>query len=179
MTFNRGIIDVNKKIDFWKEVETQLSGNLKEFSTASNVFARLELIIPYKNQQITFKESDTKPLTISCELPLKKDFEFEIGSEDFIEKIMRIFGKQYIKINDPEFEKKYIIKSNNQKMIGEILKNKELKDCLKGLNVYYISLNNKILSATISRFVNSKNELLKTFVIFKFIIDKLIDLKAI
>ena len=96
--------------------------------------------MPYKNHKLIITESDTKPLKFEINFKLIKNFEFNISWEDGIEKILKIFGKKDIKINNKQFDNKYLIQSNNPELIINILNKGETKDIILKHNIYLISL---------------------------------------
>jgi len=130
--------NVSEKKNIWKDIAEKLDGNFKIKQTVSKDLTSFILEIPYKNQRIILTETDTKPLKSEINLNLKENFEFSISWEGGIEKIMKIFGSQDIKIGFSEFDKKYLIQSNNSKRTTEILT--KLKDLILKLNIYIINL---------------------------------------
>jgi hypothetical protein len=54
---------------------------------------------------------------------------------------MKIFGSQDIQIGNQEFDKKYLIQSNNSQRTTAILRN--LKDLILKLNIYIINLHHE------------------------------------
>jgi hypothetical protein len=108
--------------------------------TISKDISSFSLEIPYRNTKLILTESDTKPLKVEIELKLNKKFEFNISFEDGIERILKFFGKQDIQIGDTEFDKKYLIQSNDQVLIKKILNYGDFKNKFEKLNIYLISL---------------------------------------
>jgi len=130
--------NVLEKKEIWKEIAEKLNGKFKIKQTISKDLISFILEIPYKNQKLILTETDSKALKSEINLELKEKFEFNISWEGGIEKIMKFFGSQDIKIGVVEFDKKYLIQSNNSERTIEILIN--LKDLILELNIYLINL---------------------------------------
>jgi hypothetical protein len=130
--------DVLAKKELWKEIAKKLKGEFKIKQTISRDISTLILEIPYKNQMVVLTESDTRPLRSEINMDLKTKFELSISWEGSVEKIMKIFGSQDIQIGNHEFDKKYLIQSNNSSQTISVLR--DLKDLILKLNIYIINL---------------------------------------
>ena len=132
--------DVFNKKDLWKDIAELYNGKFKIKQTISKDINSFRLEIPYKNHNIILTETDTKPLKFETELMLNRKFEFNISWEDSIERILKFFGKQDIKIGDKEFDKKYLIQSNEPRLITNILNYREISKKLLKHNIYLLTL---------------------------------------
>jgi hypothetical protein len=113
--------DVIKKIEVWQDLESTYTGKLRIKRTRTDHLITLILNVPYKDHEIILTESDTKPLKFEVEFQLNIDFEFVLGPEDSIERISKVFGKQDVMIGNAEFDKKYMIQSNNPELVKRVL----------------------------------------------------------
>ena len=132
--------DVFSKKDLWKDLAELYDGEFKIKQTISKDINSFRLEIPYKNHNIILTETDTKPLKFETELKLNRKFEFNISWEDSIERVLKIFGKQDIKVGDKEFDKKYLIQSNEPGLITNILNYREISKMLLKHNIYLLTL---------------------------------------
>lgn len=132
--------DVFSKKELWKDLAELYDGEFKIKQTISKDINSLQLEIPYKNYIIVLTETDTKPLKFETELKLNRKFEFNISWENIVERILKLFGKQDIKVGDKEFDKKYLIQSNEPKLIKKILNYKGMSKILLKHNLYLLSL---------------------------------------
>jgi len=141
-TFIKGQIykNVFSKKDLWKDLAELYDGKFKIKQTISKDINSFRLEIPYKNFNIIITETDTKPLKFETKLNLNRKFEFNISWEDSIEKILKIFGKQDIIVGDKEFDKKYLIQSNDPNLIKDILNYREISKELLKHNIYVLIL---------------------------------------
>lgn len=132
--------DVYSKKDLWKDLAKMFDGEFKIKQTISKDINSFQLEIPYKNHKIILTETDTKPLKFEMKLKLNRKFEFNISWEDSIERIMKIFGKQDIIIGNNEFDKKYIIQSNEPELITHLLNYREVSKILLKHNIYLLTM---------------------------------------
>ena len=132
--------DVFSKKDLWKDLADLYDGKFKIKQTISKDINSFQLEIPYKNHNIILTETDTKPLKFETKLKLNRKFEFNISWEDSIERVLKFFGKQDIKVGDKEFDKKYLIQSNEPRLITNILKYREISKMLLKHNIYLLTL---------------------------------------
>ncbi|MUP38645.1 hypothetical protein [Labilibaculum euxinus] len=169
--------------EMWNEIANEYKG---EFRISHNSGYELEIQtvkIPYKKWIFTITISDTRPLKISTAgFPLQ-EFELLISWEDFIERIIKKFGKPEIELGNPDFDKKYLIKSDRPELVVNIFTPEVQKIFLKN-NIYSFSYQTKrecekaeILSV-ISRKVEDKELVKEIIKAHQLIIDNLEALKV-
>ena len=132
--------DVLSKKGQWKKLAQLYHGEFKITQTISKDINLFRLEIPYKNHKIVLTETDVKPLKIEIEFKLNRGFEFHISWEDSIEKVLIFFGKQDIKIHDKEFDDKYLIQSNDPKLVTDFLNYGQIKQSILFHNIYLMNL---------------------------------------
>ena len=132
--------DVLSKKDLWKDLAELFDGKFKIRKTISGDINSFQLEIPYKDHNLQLTETDTKPLKVEIDFKLIRNLEFNISWEDNIERILKLFGKQDIKIGDKEFDKKYLIQSNDSELITKMLNFKKLNKTLLKHNIYLLAL---------------------------------------
>ena len=130
--------NVAEKKNVWQEIAGKLNGKFIVKQTVSKDVTTLVLEIPYKNYTVILTESDTKPLKSEVILELKDDLEFRLSWEDVFDRIMKFLGKQDIETGDHEFDKKYILQSNNPVKAAKIIS--QVKELILRLNIYVINL---------------------------------------
>ena len=156
-----------------------MNGVLKVTHTISRDLEGLILQIPYQHYMIELSESDTHPLKIRCTLGAKRDVGFMISYEDTLEKLLKLFGQQDIEVGDKAFDSKYLIKEENSEFVGHLLSEEGIKTILLKNNVFSFQCNYQkkentlLLSALVSRTVNSKAELSELVRLFCMTIDKM------
>jgi len=106
--------------------------------------------IKYKNWDIIFDnftlwsgKYSAEMTRVIAPISLSDGFRFEIYREGFIQKIEKLFGIQDIEIGYPDFDKGFIIKSNNGFKIKKILSNKEIRDFLQSLKDVNIKISDQ------------------------------------
>lgn len=179
VTQTKGFVDVSKKREFWSEIANEFNGVLNISHTVARDLEILNLKIPFEDVVIEFTESDTHPLKVSCEIESEKKINFSISIEDFFEKILKVFGQQDIILNDPAFDKKYLVKGNDEKLTKDILTYKTVKQLIMKTNIFsvictYNKKNKKLnIISLVGRSVKSKEDLKDIFCLIKLIIEKL------
>ncbi len=179
VTQTYGYADIASKRKIWEEFAIEIKGKFKVLHTVSRDIQIFELSIPFRESKIKFNESDTHPFKVFCEIKSNKDINFSVSKEDVFEKILKIFGQQDIQLNDPEFDKKYIIKGNNVEITVEILNYKTIKELIVQYDVFSISCDyNKKdeklnLMMLIGREVNSKEKMKDLYSLATSIVEKL------
>jgi len=132
--------DVLSKRDLWEKLAGLYNGKFIIKQTVSKDVTSFKLEIPYKNYNLVLTESDTKPLKFATELKLNRKFEFRISLEDSFDRIMKLFGKQDIQIEDKEFDKKYFIQSKDPGLILKLLTSGQIKQIILKHNIYLLNL---------------------------------------
>ena len=165
-------IDVERKKEVWKRITLENNGTFKIRRTVDRTLSRLIMEIPVHNLKITFEESDNNHLRIRCNIN-QKDFKFYITFEDLIERIIKAFRNREIEIGDKEFDEKYLIVTNNEKKMTEILSDKKLKTLLIKNNVSNFHLDNGELFILGHRHIDKFEELNEMLEIMKIVINKI------
>lgn len=179
VTQTKGFVDVSGKMEFWSEMATEFNGDLKISQTVARDLKILNLKIPFDGVVIEFIESDTHPLKVSCELASKKDIRFSLSIEDVFEKIMKVFGQQDIVLNDPVFDKRYLVKGKDENLTKEILNYKSVKQLIMKTNIFSMicDYNKKKqtlkLMSMVGRTVHSKEEMKDILNLITSVVEKL------
>lgn len=126
--------ETSKIQNIWQEFAQETGGTFKEgYSWISD-----STEIEHKNWKIIFDnftvwsgKYSTKTTRVIAPIILTDGFRFEIYREEFIRKIEKLFGAQDIKIGYPDFDKAFIIKSNNEFKIKVLLRNKEIRELIE------------------------------------------------
>ncbi|OMQ08751.1 hypothetical protein [[Flexibacter] sp. ATCC 35103] len=183
------------KINIWQEFAKETNGTFNEGYSWRSDSNEIE----YKNWKITFDnytlwsgKYSTQLTRVIVPITLKDNLKFEIYREGFTRKIEKLFGAQDIEIGYPEFDKAYIIKSNNEFKIKKILRNKELRDLIESQKEVNIQILNQkgiwekqlpVNEFELSYFTDGKildlevlNSLLK---LFKVLLDQLFEMDCI
>ena len=134
-----GFWDVAKKADFWQKLAKKINAEFKIFTTVSKDLSRLQLTFVYDNAQVKFTESDTKPLFVECNFNRNMPHVwFEISQSDFIDKIMSLLSKHKIKSRNKKFNQSYIVKSNDNHRVIEIINNQNIAETILRENIMFI-----------------------------------------
>ena len=179
VTQTKGFVDISQKRQFWSDFAEQKNGLFKINQTISKDLRLFNLKIPVENGNIEFKESDTHPLKVICEINADKKIEFSITQKDFFDKFYTVFGFQAITVSHPDFDKKYLVKSFDENIVGQILKSESVIPLILKTNIYSISCEydkkkSKIkLMGMVGRSVNSLNELNNVYYLFNEMIDQI------
>lgn len=127
------LFESKKKANFWQQFALQTNGTFKEGYSWNSDFVEID----YKNWKITFdnftlraERYRAKMTRITVPIDLKVDFKFEIYKEGFIQKIGKLLGVQDIEIGFPDFDKAFIIKSNNEFKAKTLLRNQEIRNLI-------------------------------------------------
>jgi len=175
----KGIIDVSQKKIFWTNFAEQTGGLFEEKQTISRDLTTLNLKITLENGNLKFIESDTHPLKVVCEIKTEKQLEFAIIKEDYIDKLLKVFGQQDITISHPEFDKKYIVKSDDEAIVKTILNSELIIDLILKTNIFSISCernesqSNLEIMGVLGRSVNSIEEMNDLYDLFRAIISQI------
>ncbi|MCW3114498.1 MAG: hypothetical protein JWR18_2894 [Segetibacter sp.] len=116
------LIAGNSEDDIWQSIADQL----KEKDDDLDYSAQFETINHCVTLDIDIHpdrgEDNDKPVTsFSAELPDETDFRFKIERQGLKQQIGKIFGMQDVIIGQPEFDKKFLIQSNDEAKVKEIL----------------------------------------------------------
>jgi len=173
----KGIHDVSRKKDFWKEFSKMNSGDLKVIRTKSNVFENLHSVFDYNGATICFSETDTKPLRVNVEIPnFKYEIEFILTKSDFIDKALSLFQRNFIETNSKAFNQSYLLKSRNEDLVKTIFDEPKIQKLILEEKIIMVSCFVKQSSIhiemVVNRDVNQLDKLNKIGLLTKMIIEK-------
>jgi len=101
-----------------------------------------QIYIAYKGRQISLSididlgggfEGGYAVTSYSTLLHKHEDFRFAIHREDFIDEIGKFFGIQDVIIGYPEFDKKMIVKTNDEDKVKAVFSGQETRELLESL----------------------------------------------
>ena len=134
---------LNLVIENWEKIASEFNGQFKFSSSIRDERGLAEQLISKKNAShletiihtvhvnipvfgklIQIATSDYRQPTFNCKIETVK-FSFNIVPEDFFDKIFNLFSDLHeIKINVPDFDKNFILHSNNPEKLKQFLDNK-------------------------------------------------------
>lgn len=132
----------NKKVNIWKVFAEEMNATF--IPAKHDQCAKTEIV--YGDWKIILDnyflyESNLKNKTytrVTTRYESIDNFRFEIYNKTFIRTIEKLFGAQDIAIERPDFDKKYIVKSNNKFKIKSLLQNEEIRkriEAIKEINI--------------------------------------------
>jgi len=172
----------------WQELANEFKGSFKKDQTTipaaiEQVFIDIqsfELKIPFlKDNEIIIHTSEYHPLRVSFLFKEEFDFNFMIYPEGIIEKISKFFGAKEIEIGIPEFDHKFILKTNNEEKFLSFLDN-SIRDFLEGVKFTSLLLRDKEnldLEFVLTINEENKDEMVKLIDFIKYCINKIETIK--
>jgi hypothetical protein len=179
-----GITDNFPKRQMWTEIAKEQSGEFKILHDAGNAIEIHHISIPYKKWDIKISVSDSRPLKFNVSLSYSQEFELMLSQEDFIERIIKKFGKPEIELGWKEFDKQYLIKSNRSDLVKQLL-TREIQKTLLKHNIYSISYQSDPKTRTaemesvIQRDAGNKEMIIELIEMYKLLIDNLLKERVI
>jgi hypothetical protein len=173
-----GYTDNFSKRQMWEEIAKELNGEFKISYTSGHELEIHNISIPYKKWEIKISVSDSRPLKFQILFSSSQDFELILSWEDFIDRIIKKFGKPEIELGWKEFDKRYLIKSNRPDLVKSIL-SKGLQKTILKLDVYSISYltdsatRTAELISVIQRSAGEKEMIFELVEMYKLLIDNL------
>ena len=179
---HRNIITGKSEDEVWKIIADQLNSkddNLNytaQFST-QNHFVTLDIDI-----HPDAGDENGKPLTsFSAKLPDDTSFRFKIEKQGLKQEIGKLFGMQDVIIGNADFDKKFLIQSNDVSKVKELLNNAEVSAALLkepvvdfAIREHRIGANKEIvLHLDIKGGITEPHKLKSIFVPFKIVLDYL------
>ncbi|MBF4516264.1 hypothetical protein IRZ71_07920 [Flavobacterium sp. ANB] len=183
------------KINIWQEFAKETNSAFKVgYSWISD-----STEINYKDWKIIFDNYTvwsgkySKEMTrVIVPITLKDNFRFEIFNEGFVRNIEKLFGAQDVEIGYPDFDKAFIIKSNNELKIKTLLRNKEIRNLILSQKEVNIQISNQKgiweeklpdneyeLSYFIDGEIHNMQTLKSLLEMFKLILDELYQMNSI
>lgn len=78
--------------------------------------------------------------TLRAELPSQSTFRFAIVPEDVLNKIGKLFGGQDVELGYPEFDKKVLVKTNDEQKLKSILADASIREVFQNLSGYSLHI---------------------------------------
>ena len=188
-----------KELNIWKVFSDET--NAKFISAKYDQSAKTEII--YDNWKIIFDNyinyivvgnSSSEKTYTRVVVPYESidNFRFEIYNNGLIRNIEKFFGTQDVELGISKFDKKFIIKSNNEFKIKNLLQNLEIRNLIESLKDVNIETSNKKgiweqelpekqfeLSFYVLNEIKNTSELKELLKLLKLLIDQLVLNKSI
>ena len=182
-----GVFDIIKKQKFWQQLSEEIGGEFKIITTVARDVNKLRIRYNYKGHEITLTETDTKPFFIEATIDSynNSNISMQVSENEFVERLISKLSNKSTKLNQPIFDEKYLIKSNNKEIAFNILSELNISDSIIALEIFYLEIiknkrkNNISVIFNVNRKVNSYNYLKSVLELYCAFIDKLISLKII
>jgi hypothetical protein len=147
---HKNTITANSDDEIWKIIADQLNSkndNLDytaQFSTDSHCVTLDIDINPDRG------EEDEKPLTsFSAELSDQTSFRFSIQKQGLKHEIGKLFGMQDVIVGQPEFDKRFLIQTNDEEKVKKIFSNEDVSAKLLELPVVDFKVRERRIGANI------------------------------
>jgi hypothetical protein len=75
-------------------------------------------------------EQGNHTTSITAQLPEQVSFRFRVEKQDFKHEIQKLFGMQHVVVGNQEFDKQYLVQSNDEEKVRELLSDDEVCDIL-------------------------------------------------
>lgn len=172
------------KRNLWKDIAKEQNGEFKiKFNSGKEIEIH-NISIPHKKWNLEISVSDTRPLKFQVYFSSLQDFELTISWEDFIERILKRFGKPEIELGWKKFDDHYLIKSNRSGLVKKIFA-KEIQEIILKHNIYSIIYHTNVktkraeLISVVQRQVGEKDMIIELIEMFKQLIDNIEKLRII
>ena len=179
--------DIIKKQKFWQPLAKDIGGEFKIVTTVARDINKLRIKYNYKGHEITLTETDTKPLFIEATINASNNsnLSVQVSENEFVERLLSKLSSKSMKLNQPSFDKKYLIKSNNKEITSNLLNGLNISESIIALEIFYLEIitnrskNNISIVFNVNRKVNSHNYLKAVLDLYCAFIDNLISLRLI
>jgi hypothetical protein len=168
--------DVSKKREFWQRFANKYQCDFNFGHTPHRDVNILTLLCYYNNINISFKESDAKPLICEFKIRTEKNIKIEVYKKSIFDRLSSIFHKKD-NVYESSFLKTNKIKSNHNQILISLLKDKYLLNLLNKSEFFslyaHTEKNFLKVNITFTYFVNSYEKLIDTYSIACKIIEHL------
>jgi hypothetical protein len=118
-------------VEIWRKLESEANARFEK----GDFWHRDKVEVTHDDWVITldtyFSAANKNEYTrMRAKLPMQADFRFLITREGLLSEIAKLFGAQDIQIGDEEFDKLFMIKGNNEKLIQQMLQNSKIRQLL-------------------------------------------------
>jgi hypothetical protein len=122
------IITGNSDDEIWEQISSQINEK-EEINDYSVQFeSGKDCITIHIDFHPDGRENNLQPTTsFISHLPAETNFRFRIQKQNLKHEIGKLFGMQDVIIGDPEFDKKFLIESNDVDKVKEVLSQPEIK----------------------------------------------------
>lgn len=137
----RNIISGSTEDEVWQQIRAQMSSN--------EDLLYYDVVVMQGNRKIEINvdidlgggfESGYETTTITAPLQTVPAFKFAIHEEHFTDEIGKFFGMQDVVIGYEEFDKKFVIKTNNADKVKELFSDPELRLTLESYSDFSLGI---------------------------------------
>lgn len=188
------IDELNQNLSNWKLISKEYNGEIKISKTSIDnrpiahqvinkknidlleyVLYSLKIKIPFKGREITISTGETKMPIFEYSNKNSK-FSFTISNEDYFEKFLKLFGSKELKTGDIDFDKKYLLDTNDEVKLQSFLDQK-IRVWLKEQTICYFDLNSPKSKNKLSMYFTlneiSEQNIREQIEMFKYCVDRI------
>ncbi|WP_196888477.1 hypothetical protein [Aureivirga sp. CE67] len=132
--------EIEKRVKIWEQFA-------KEIGAVYNCFENdEELVLEYKNWEIKLdlikksKDHCQSYTRLKVFISSLSNFKFDVHKEDFTATIGKFFGMQDVIVGDTAFDKKFVIRGNNEDKIKELFSNETLRNNLFDIDDFHLEI---------------------------------------
>ena len=125
---HRNIITGKSEDEVWKTIAEQLNNKKGDFDYTARLDTEKHSVTLDIDINPDRGEENEKPVTaFSAQLSDETTFRFNIKKQGLKHEIAKLFGMQDVVIGDAEFDKKFLIQTNDVVKVKELLSNAEVR----------------------------------------------------
>lgn len=132
------LVGPNKE-DVWRELSGQIYSRIEQGGWLESDKMHLDVgnwTITLDDYTVSNGKSSTKFTRFRAPFKSNSDFRFCIQPHDVFNNIaIKLFGAQDIRINDEEFDKRFVIEGNNEWKVRQLLESQTLRTLLLNQNI--------------------------------------------
>jgi hypothetical protein len=125
---------IDRKSNIWKEFAKESNGKYIEgfsWQSAKTEIEYNDLKIIFDNYTLWSGKYSKEMTRIIAPFKSTDNFRFEIYRSGLIRNIEKLFGGQDVKIGHEDFDKEFIIKTNNEHKIKDLLQNQKIRNLIE------------------------------------------------
>jgi len=150
--------ELNLVISNWEKIADEFGGKFKLIATKNDgrnlvyqainpnnidhietISFSIEVVIPFLGKNILITSSEYVPPKFTYVTP-NNDFSFSISNEDYMDKIGKFFGSKETQIEQPDFDKRFLLDTNESNKLKDFLDSK-MRKWLESIGIAYFDLN--------------------------------------
>jgi hypothetical protein len=174
---SRGTKNILDHSDAWRSFCEEKRGKIVHVYDKGRAYLTIKMTVPVGAYELEFRESDYKPLKVTCMAKSGSGINFEMWIADYSDRILSLFGGKDKLVGDKVIDNKYVFKTENRLDLQNLLQDYQVRERFTTCDIYALGAKSiegsTVIDATLVPTVRQDETLREFYDLFSTLLSKM------